>query len=79
MDAELNIKSLRLLADPHKLREAKQTIPQYDSFKQSLESKFNYIIDIPLYSHIVKIIQDELIIDSVIKDIINQAILSHSP
>ena len=45
MDTELNIKSLRLLADPHKLREAKQTIPQYDSFKQSLESKFNYIID----------------------------------
>ena len=79
MDDELNLKSLRLLADPHKLREPKQKIPQYDSFKQSLESKFNYRIDIPLYSHIVKMIQDELIIDSIITDIINQAILSHSP
>ena len=79
MDTDLTMKSLKLLADPHKLRESKKMPMQYDRFKQSLESKFNYTIDMPLYSHLLKVIQTELIIDSVVKDIINQAILNHSP
>ena len=42
---ELRIRSLKLLADPHKLKEPKKRMIQYDRFKQELEFKFNYIID----------------------------------
>ena len=76
---ELRIRSLKLLADPHKLKEPRKQMIQYDRFKQELESKFNYIIDDRLYQHVLTTIRTELIIDSVVKDIINQAILSHSP
>ena len=79
MKNEVDMNSLKLLADPHKLKKYKHISVQYDGFRQSLESKFNYDIDNNLYSHLLGIIQVELIIDAVIKDIINQAILSHSP
>ena len=79
MKNEVDMNSLKLLADPHKLKKYKHISVQYDGFRQSLESKFNYDIDNNLYSHLLGIIQVELRIDAVIKDIINQAILSHSP
>jgi len=79
MDSKFNIASLKLLADPHKLKISRNAIIQYDGFRQSLESKFNCTIDSDMYSHILMIIQTELTVDYVIKDIINRVILNHNP
>ena len=76
---EVKIRSLKLLADPHKLKEPKKMIMRYDRLRQELESKFNYTIDDNLYAHLLKIIQVNMIIDSIIKNAINQVILNHNP
>ena len=79
MNNGLDMGSLKLLADPHKLIKHKHKPVPYERFKQSLESKFNYGVDNNLYSHLLGIIQVELSIDAVIKDIINQVVLNHNP
>ena len=76
---ELRIRSLKLLADPHKLKDPKKRLIPYDRFKHEIESRFNYTIDDRLYQRILTTIRTELIINSVVRDIIDQAILSHSP
>ena len=78
MNDDFKIKSLKLLADPTKLREKKR-IHKVDKFKNEIESKFNYGLNNITYQHIINTIRTELIIDSVIQDIINQVSLNHSP
>ena len=83
MDSELKDRSLKLLADPHKLKETKVSFVKYDHFKYQLECKFSCSIDQPQYEMLVLTIQNELIIYSVVDDIIqgviNQVDLYHSP
>ena len=78
MDDEFKFKSLKLLADPHKFKKHIR-VSNIDSFKSSIESRFNYKLDDMIYQRIIKLIRDELIIHSVITDIINQVSLDHSP
>ena len=47
--------------------------------KNQLESKFNCSIEQPLYDKLVAMIHKELIISSIVNDIINQVSLDHSP
>ena len=76
--AEFQKKTLKLLADPNKLK-SKPVIIVKDKFKVQLESKFNYEITDTSYQHIITVIHHELIIDSLLKDIINQVSLDHNP
>tara|TARA_Y100000768_G_scaffold343106_1_gene288588 strand:+ start:857 stop:1111 length:255 start_codon:yes stop_codon:yes gene_type:complete len=78
-DNEFKEKQLKLLADPHKLKIKKFVITTEDYFKTQMERKFGYLLNELLYQHILKIIKTELIIDSVIQDVINQVILDHNP
>jgi hypothetical protein len=79
MDNELKERSLKLLADPHKLKEINMTFARYDNFKYQLECKFNCSIEQPLYDKLIKMIHNELIISSIVNNIINQVSLDHSP
>ena len=79
MDDEFKDKTLKLLADPRKLKEIKRSFVTYDRFKNQLESKFNCSIEQPLYDKLVAMIHKELIISSIVNDIINQVSLDHSP
>ncbi len=79
MDDEFKDKTLKLLADPRKLKEIKRSFVTYDHFKNQLESKFNCSIEQPLYEKLVAMIHKELIISSIVNDIINQVSLNHSP
>ena len=75
---EFNLKSLKLLADPNKLREQKKYIPM-NRLKNAIESEFNYKLTNTTYQYIQNTIRSELIIDSTINDIINQVVLNHNP
>jgi len=79
LNEKLDEKSLKLLADPHKLKVKKKFFIQYDHLKYQLESKFNCKIRDDLYTRLLTIIETEIIIDSILQDIINQVDLNHSP
>jgi hypothetical protein len=79
MDTELKDRSLKLLADPHKLKDTMISFVTYDHFRYQLECKFNCSIEQPLYDKLVAMIHKELIISSIIEGIINQVSLDHSP
>ena len=70
MDDEFKYKTLKLLADPRKLKEIKRSFVTYDHFKNQLESKFNCSIEQPLYDKLVAMIHKELIISSIMDTII---------
>jgi hypothetical protein len=63
-------RSLKLLADPHKLKEIKRSFIRYDHFKYQLECKFNCSVEQPLYDKLVAMIHKELIISSIMDTII---------
>ena len=71
-------KFMKLLADPNKLK-SNQSLIIYDHFKHQLESKFNCPISTNMYKHIIGFIEKEIIIMSVIDDIINQVMIHHNP
>ena len=79
MDTELKDRSLKLLADPHKLKDTMISFVTYDHFRYQLECKFNCSIEQPIYRRLLSMIHKELIISSVVNDIINQVDLYHSP
>jgi hypothetical protein len=70
MDDEFKDKTLKLLADPRKLKETKRTFVRYDPLKYQLECKFNCSIEQPLYDKLVAMIHKELIISSIMDTII---------
>lgn len=76
---ELHEKSLKLLADPCKLKDIRKKNNSQDRLKYELEYKFHYPLTNKLYQHLVKIIKQELIIDSCVQDLINQVSLNHNP
>jgi hypothetical protein len=78
-EQEFKEKSLKLLADPYKLKEIQYNPKYSDSFKKELDYKFNYEVTDTVYNHIVQEIKTILLIDSVLQDIINQVSLVQSP
>jgi len=78
MSSEFEMKSLKLLADPNKLRGKKVNIPS-DRLKHEIEVKFNYKLNNIIYQHILETIRTELVMDALLNDIINQVTLNHNP
>ena len=78
MNNEFEMKTLKLLADPNKLKGKKVNIPS-DRLKLEIEVKFNYRLNNTTYQHILETIRTELVIDALLNDIINQVTLNHNP
>ena len=78
-DNEFKEKSLKLLADPCKLKDINYNPKKNDKFKNEIEYKFNYEVSELLYSRITQEIENLIIIDSVLQTIINQVNSNHSP
>ena len=78
-EQEFKEKSLKLLADPCKLKDVQYNPKYSDSFKKELDYKFNYQVTDTVYNHIIQQIKTTLLIDSVLQDIINQVSLDQSP
>jgi hypothetical protein len=76
---EFKEKSLKLLADPWKLKDIHYNPKNNDSFKNELEYKFNCELSELLYKHITQEIENLIIIDSVLLTIINQVNSNHNP
>ena len=66
MDDELQEKSLKLLADPRKLKEHKKHFIYPDKFKYQIENKFRCDITDRLYQQLLIIIKREIIVNSVL-------------
>lgn len=78
-DEEFNQKSLKLLADPCKLKEIKYVPKNTDKLKDEIESKFKCKISDKCYSSIIQEIEILVTVDSVLNDIINQVNSNQNP
>ena len=78
-EQEFKEKSLKLLADPCKLKDIQYNPKYSDPFKKELDYKFNYEVTDTIYNYIVQEIKTILLIDSVLQDIINQVSLDQTP
>ena len=78
-DEEFNQKSLKLLADPCKLKDIKYVPKNTDKLKDEIESKFKCRVSDKCYSYIIQEIEIMVIVDSVLNDIINQVSLNQNP
>ena len=76
---EFKEKSLKLLADPCKLKDIQYNPKYKDSFKKELDYKFNYEVSDTVYNYILQDLKTILLIDSVLQDIINQVSLDQTP
>ena len=76
---EFKEKSLKLLADPCKLKDIRYNPKNNDTFKNELEYKFNCEVSELLYGRITQEIENLIIIDSVLQTIINQVNSNHNP
>ena len=72
IDEAFTQKSLKLLADPCKFKGKTKVVKNVDRFKQMIEYKFNSDISTITYKHILQTIYDELLISSIIDNIIDQ-------
>jgi len=72
-------KSLKLLADPMKLKDIKYSPKKIDKLKESIETTYNYKLSSILYDKIKQDIKELLIIDSALNNIINQVNLDQTP
>ena len=68
---EFNQKSLKLLADPCKLKDSKYVPKNTDKLKDEIESKFKSKISDICYTSILQEIEIIVIVDSVLNDIIS--------
>lgn len=78
-EQEFKEKSLKLLADPCKLKDIHYNPKNNDTFKNELDYKFNYEVSELLYGRITQEIENLIIIDSILQTIINQVNSNHSP
>lgn len=76
---EFKQKSLKLLADPCKLRDSKYIPKNTDKLKDEIESKFKCKISDKSYNYILQEIEIIVIVDSVLNDIINQVSSNQNP
>lgn len=87
-ELEFKQKSLKLLADPCKLKDIRYNPKNNDTFKNELEYKFNCELSDIAYKQVCKDIKDFIIIESLIESVIesvidnyftNQVNLNHNP
>jgi len=76
---EFNQKSLKLLADPCKLKDIKYIPKNTDKLKDEIESKFKCKISDKCYSFIIQEIEIIVSVDSLLNDIINQVSSNQNP
>lgn len=76
---EFKQKSLKLLADPCKLKDSKYVPKNTDKLKDEIETKFKCKISDKCYSSIIQEIEIIVILDSVLNDIINQVSSNQNP
>lgn len=79
MDDVFQEKSMKLLADPLKMRKLQTKTETYDRLRSSLESTFDYKLTDESYQRIRSHIYHELVLDSVMQDLINQVTLRQNP
>jgi len=79
MDDVFQEKSMKLLADPLKMRKFQPKTETYDRLRSSVESTFEYKLTDESYQRIRSHIYQDLVLDSVMKDIINQVALRQNP
>ena len=76
---EFKQKSLKLLADPCKLKD-KQYIPKNtDKLKDEIESKFKCKISDKCYCYIIQEIEIIVTVNTILNDIINQVSSNQNP
>ena len=78
-ELEFKEKSLKLLADPCKLKDIQYNPKYSDPFKKELDYKFNHEFSDSVYNHIIQEIKTVLLIDSILQDIINQVDSNQTP
>jgi|TARA_B110000208_G_scaffold13976_2_gene17035 hypothetical protein len=71
---EFKQKSLKLLADPCKLKDSKYIPKNSDKLKDEIESKFKCRISDKSYNYILQEIEILVIVDSVLNDIISKIV-----
>ena len=76
---EFNQKSLKLLADPCKLKDIKYIPKNTDKLKDEIETKFKCKISDKCYISIIQEIEILVTVDSVLNDIINQVSSNQNP
>ncbi len=79
MDDVFQEKSMKLLADPLKMRKLQTKTETYDRLRSSLESTFDYKLTDESYQRIRSHIYHDLVLDSVMQDLINQVTLRQNP
>ena len=76
---EFKQKSLKLLADPCKLKDSKYIPKNTDKLKDEMENKFKCKIGDRCYSSIIQEIEIIVTVDSLLNDIINQVSSNQNP
>lgn len=76
---EFKQKSLKLLADPCKLKDIKYIPKNTDKLKDEIETKFKCKISDKCYISIIQEIEILVTVDSVLNNIINQVIPDQNP
>jgi hypothetical protein len=79
LEHEFKQKSLKLLADPCKLRDMQYHPRHADPCRKGIEYKFDSELSDILYTQITQDIKELLTIDSVLQGVIIQVILDQSP
>lgn len=74
MDEHLKLKSLKLLADPNKLKDYNKSKKTIDKLKHQLELDFKCNLSDKLYNKIKELIKIEIIVYTMLDNIINRAI-----
>ena len=72
-------KTLKLLADPNKLKQEPKIKYTIDRFKYQLESKFNSKLNINSYNRIIQTIKDEIEIELLMNDVILRVMMNRNP
>ena len=78
-EAAFTQKSLKLLADPCKLKDIHYNPKSNDALRSEIDYKFNHTLSDNLYSRITQDIQDLVIIDSVLQNLINRVNSDQNP
>ncbi len=73
-EAEFNQKTLKLLADPCKLRASKYIPKNIDKLKEEIELKFKCRLSNISYNYIIQEIEILVTVDSVLNDIISKIV-----
>ena len=76
---EFKQKSLKLLADPCKLKDIKYIPKNTDKLKDEIETKFKCKISDKCYCSIIQEIEIIVIVDTLLNDIINQVSSNQNP